>query len=135
MVFHEVNLCTTSQVLCLRSCQDIVQLSYQLLDSRDELDETFRNEHRTEVVSFSSTVGNSLSDISHNIVETHILLLNLFADETDVWLTLQGTLECDVRSRTPHQLDEVPVLASGVTVALDVTNQLTVSLTSSIETE
>ena len=40
-----------------------------------------------------------------------------------------------MRSRATHHLDEVPILAGRVTVALDVTNQLRISLTSGIETE
>ena len=38
-------------------------------------------------------------------------------------------------SRATHHLDEVPILASGVAVALDVTDELGVSLTSGVETE
>ena len=38
-------------------------------------------------------------------------------------------------SRTTHHLDEVPVLTCGITVALDITDKLRVSLTSSVETE
>ena len=40
-----------------------------------------------------------------------------------------------MRSRTTHQLDKVPVFASRVTVALNITNQFAVSLTSRIETK
>ena len=40
-----------------------------------------------------------------------------------------------MRSATAHELDEVPVLAGTVTVALDVADELRVGLTSGIETE
>ena len=40
-----------------------------------------------------------------------------------------------MRSRTTHQLDEVPVFTCRVTVTLDVTDYFCISLTSCIETE
>ena len=40
-----------------------------------------------------------------------------------------------MRSRAAHELDEVPVLASRVTVALDVTDDFSVDLRSGVEAE
>ena len=118
-----------------RICQHLIELCNELLDGRDELNQAFGNDNSTEVVAVGSTVGNSLSDVSNNIVERHLLSLYLLADEADIGLALQSALQSDVRSRTTHHLDEVPVLAGRVTVALNVTNQLRVGLTSGVETE
>ena len=89
----------------------------------------------TEVMSLCSTVGYHLSDISHYIIQRHIFCFNFFRNDTDVRLYLQSTFQCDVRSRTTHQFDEVPVFTCRVTVTLDVTDYFSISLTSCIETE
>ena len=121
---HEVDLFAASEVLCLRSSKDVVELCDELLDSRDELDDTLWDEDCTEVVTVSSTVGNCLSDVSNDVVETHFLCLYFLTYKTDVRLTLESTLKGDVTCTTSHEFDEVPVFTSRVTVALDVTDKL-----------
>ena len=117
------------------SCQEVIQLSDQTFHSRDKLNQTFRNQHSTEVVALSSTIGNDLSNVSYYIVQWHIFRFHFFRDDTYVRLNLQSTFQCNVRSRTAHQFNEVPVFTCRVTVALDVTNHFWVYFTCSIETE
>ena len=50
-------------------CEYIVELSDELLDSRDELDDTLWDEDCTEVVAFFRTLCHSLGDVSDYIVE------------------------------------------------------------------
>ena len=114
----------TVEVLCLRHCQYVVQLGNQLLDGRNELDHTLRNDHSTEVVTVGSTSNYSVSDVVNDIVEAHTLLFDLLRDQTDIRLCLQSALQSDMRSRATHHLNKVPVLTGRVTVALNVTNQL-----------
>ena len=85
------------EVLCLRQSQNVIQLSDQLLDSRNELDNTLWDDNSTEVVTISSTLTNSVSDVCNDIVEAHTLLLDLLRYEADVWLSLQSALQSDVR--------------------------------------
>ena len=131
----EVNLLVAADLLCLRQSQHVVELGNQLLDSGDELDDTLRDDDSTEVVTVGSADSNSVGDVRHDVVEAHSLLLDLLGNEADVRLSLECALKGDVRSRATHHLDEVPVLAGRVTVALDVTDQLRVGLTSGIEAE
>ena len=95
---NKVDRLVTIQVLCLRQSQNVVQLSNQLLDSRNELDNTLWDDNGTEVVTISSTLANSVSDVSYDIVEAHTLLLDLLRNQADVWLSLQSALQSDVRS-------------------------------------
>ena len=104
--------------------QEVVQLSDQTLHCRNELDQALRDQHRTEVVTLSGTLSHDVGDISHDLIQRHVLCLNLLRDDADVRLCLQGALQSDVRSGTTHQLDEVPVFLCGVTIALDVTDHL-----------
>ena len=131
----KVNLLVATNLLSLRHSKHIVQLGNKLLDGWDELNDTLRNDYSTEVVTICSTYTNGISNVVNDIVETHGLGLNLLRNEADVGLCLQGALQSNVRSRTTHHLDEVPVFTCRITVALDVTNQLRVGLTSGIETK
>ena len=124
-----------SAELCLVVCEVVVELSDERLEGRDEFDKTFGDQYRTEVLTLSSASGYDLSDVGDYVVEGLVLSLYFFADDSDVGLYLQGALEGDVRSRAAHELDEVPVLASRVTVALDVTDDFSVDLRSGVEAE
>ena len=111
MTLSEVYLLVTADLLSLRQSKHVVQLSDKFLDSRDELNDTLRNDDGTEVVTISSTSGNSIGDVGNNVVEALCLSLYLLRNEADVGLRLQGALQGDMRSRATHHLDEVPVLA------------------------
>ena len=100
----------TIQVLSLWHSQYVVELSDELLDGWDELDYTLRDDNGTEVVAIGSTLTNSVSNVCNDIVEAHTLLLDLLRYEADVRLSLQSALQSDMRSRTTHHLDEMPVL-------------------------
>ena len=115
--------------------KEVVQLSDQAFHSRNEFDQTFGNQHRTEVVAFGSTFCYNSGDVSHDIVQRHVLFLNFFGDDTNIRLSLQSAFQSDVRSRTSHQLDEVPVLLCRVAVTLDITDNFGINLTSRVETE
>ena len=117
------------------SSQEVVQFSNQSLHGRNKLYQTFRNQYCTEVVTLSSTVGYNLSDVSYYIIQRHIFSFNFFRNDTYVRLNLQSTFQSNMRSRTSHQFNEVPVFTCRVTVTLDITDNFGISLTSSIETE
>ena len=123
MLLNKVNLFAATDVLSFWRSENVVQFSNELLDCRNELDKTFRDKYCTIVVTLFSTLGHSLGDVSNNVVERHSLSLYFLAHEADVWLALQSTFESNVACRATHQLDEVPVLASRVAVALDVTDE------------
>ena len=123
------------QIISTMSCEQIIQLLNQTTDSRNKLDKTFWNQNNTEVVTLLRTISNNTCDILNDIIQSLVLRFNFLRYQADVWLSLQSTLKSDVRCRTTHQLDEVPVLTSRVTVTLNVTDKLRVSLSSCIETE
>ena len=58
--------------------KEVVQLSDQTFHSRDEFNQTFRNQNCTEVVALSSAVGYYLCNVSYDIVQRHIFCLNFF---------------------------------------------------------
>ncbi len=117
------------------SGEQVVELVDEATDCRYKLDKALRNEHHTEVVAILSTLSNSRGDLLNNLIERHVLGLNLLRDDADVRLGLESALKGDVRSRTAHELNEVPILAGRVGVALDVTNELSVNLCSGVETK
>ena len=64
-------------IVSTMSSQEVVQFLDKTTDSRDKFYQSFRNQHNTEVVTVSSTVGYYLSDILYNLVQCHILGLYL----------------------------------------------------------
>ena len=109
------------ELFCIRS-QEVVQLSNQAFHSRNELNKTFGDKNRTEVIALCSTIGNHLCNVGYYIIQRHIFRFYFFRNDTYVRLNLQSTFQCNVRSRTTHQFDKVPVFAGRITVALDVSN-------------
>ena len=89
--------------------QEVVQFGDQAFHSRNEFDQTFGDQHRTEVVTVGSTFCNDFCDIGNDIVQRHVLCFHFFRYDRDIRLCLQSTFQCDVRSRAAHQFDEVPV--------------------------
>ena len=130
-------LCVLIKVLvvCAMSSQQVIKLLDEAADSRDELDEALRDKHHTEVVAILCTLSHCCSNLLNDLVQRHILLLDLLRDEADVRLCLECALQSDMRSGTTHELDEVPVFTGRVSITLDVTDKLRVNLCSSIETE
>ena len=132
---HPSALLSGFHFLGLGGGKEVVELGDEFFERGDELDEAFGDEHRAEVVAGFGALGDNACDVSHHVVEALFLSLHFFGDEADVGLHLQGAFEGDVRSRATHEFDEVPVLASGVGVALDVTDHFCVSFASGVETE
>ena len=136
---HEGNLlfCASKLTRFARSGigQHFVEFGNQFLDSGDELNQTFGDKHRTEVITIGSALSHDIGDVVHHLIQAHSLLFDFLGDEANVGLGLEGALEGDMAGGTTHKFNEVPVLASGVTVALDVTNQFAVSLAGSVETK
>ena len=93
----EVYLLVAADILSLGQSQHVIQLGNQLLDGRDELDNTLGDNYCTEVVTISSTNSYCISNICYDIIEAHSLLLNLLRNETDIGLSLQSALQGDVR--------------------------------------
>ena len=115
--------------------EEVVELGDELFHCGDELNESFGNEHSAKVIAVGGTLGNNAGDIGYDIVERLVLFLNFFAHDANVGLALQGTFEGDMAGGAAHKFDEVPVFASGVSIALDVTNHFGIGLTSRVETE
>ena len=113
-----------SQCSTFRSCQQVVQFGNQSLHSRDELNQAFRNQYRTKIVSIGRTVGYNLSNISNDIIQSLVFGFHLFRYDTNVGLALQSAFQSDVRSRTSHQFDEMPIFTGRVCIALDIADNL-----------
>ena len=77
-----------STELCLVVCEEVIELGDEGLDSRDELDEPFGDEHRTEVLALGSTLSDDLSDGDDDIIQCEVLGLYFFADDSYVRLYL-----------------------------------------------
>ena len=135
----EVILCVpvrkSIELRCVFACEQLVDLSDQSRELRNELYDTFRNNCYTEVLAIVTTLFNCICDVVCDLGKRHLLSGNFLTDEADVRLCLKCALESNVRSGTSHYLDEVPVLLSGVSITLDVTDELGVCLCSGIETE
>ena len=71
----------------------------------------------------------------HDVVQSEVFCLDFLRDKADVGLCLKSALKGDVRCRTAHELDEMPVFACRVAVALDVADNLAVGLASGVEAE
>ena len=121
--------------LCLLAREELVDLSDQFGELRDKLYDAFRNEGNTEVVAIISACLNRVRDLVSDLGERLLLGCDFFTDQADVGLCLQRALKCDMRSGAAHQLDEMPVLLSGISVALDITDHFAVGLGSCIKTE
>ena len=128
-------LCFGVYGCCLCGSEQIVEFGDEFLHGGDELNETFGNEHRAEVVAGGSALGHHFSDVGHDVVERHVLLFHFFAHDADIGLALQGAFQSDMAGGAAHELDEVPVFAGGVGVALDVADDLCISLAGRVETE
>ena len=114
---------------------DVVEFFDEFFDSGNELDEAFGDEHNTEVFAIVGASHNGLSDGVNHLVEGQILCFNFFGDDAHVGLGLECTFQGDMACGAAHKFDEVPVFASGVSIALDVTNHFGIGLTSRVETE
>ena len=121
--------------LCLIAGQEVVQLGDEALHGGDELDEPLGDEHGAEVVALGGSTGHDARYTVHDLVEREVVGLHLFGDDADVRVGLQGTLQSDVRRRSAHELDEVPILTRRVAVALDVSDHLGVDLAGGVEAE
>ena len=132
---HVLDLVFAGDGLGLVGGEGVVELSDEFLDGGDELDESLRNDDGSEVVTACSTCGDGIGDVSDDLVQALLLGLDLFGDEADVRLGLEGALKGDVGGAAPHHLDEMPVLAGGVAVALDVADELAVGLAGGVEAE
>ena len=119
--------------LCLIAGQEVVQLGDEALHGGDELDEPLGDEHGAEVVALGGSAGYDARYTVHDLVEREVVGLHLFGDDADVRVGLQGTLQSDVRRRSAHELDEVPILTRRVAVALDVSDHLGVDLAGGVE--
>ena len=115
--------------------QIVVQLGDKTLHGRDKFNKSFGNQHRSEVVTFGGTGSHDFGDIIYYIVESHLLGLDFLRNQTNIGLSLQSAFQSDMRSRTSHQLDKVPIFLSRVTVSLYVTDYFGIYFTSRIETE
>ena len=119
-------LCVLVEVLVVVavSGEQVVELVDEAANGRNKLDETLRDENHAEVVAFLCALCHCRGNLLNNLVESHVLGLNLLRDEADVRLGLKGAFQGDVRGRASHQLDEVPIFTCRVSVALNVADKL-----------
>ena len=115
--------------------QKIVQLRNKFLHRRNKLDKTFGYQYRTEITTFGSPHGNSLGNTIYNIVERLLFCFYLFRYKTDIRLSLQRAFQCDMGSRTSHQLDKVPIFFCGIAIPLNVSDYFGIYLARRIESE
>ena len=130
-------LCLFVQVFIVgtMSGEQVVQFLNQSADGWNKLDKAFGDNDRTEVVACSSTGCDDLAKLLYHLVQREVFLLDFLRDQTDVGLRLKGTFQCDMGSRTSHHLNEMPVFACRITVALNVSNQLGIGFASGVEAE
>ena len=76
--------------------KQVVEFLNKDTHGRDELDQSFGDEYRTEVQSGIGAINDHLHDLLHDIVERHVLGFHPLRDEADVRLGLQGALKGDV---------------------------------------
>lgn len=63
-------------VIVAVSSEKVVEFLDEAADGGDELDESFRNEHCTEVVALACAVSNGCCNLLYNLVECEILFLD-----------------------------------------------------------
>ena len=112
--FDECDLCGNrikGVELLFGLSKQVVDLADQGVEGGDELDQAFRYEDDTEVVSVLSTLCDDVGDVGCDLLDALVLGLDFLSDEADVRLCLESALECDVACASAHESDEVPVLA------------------------
>ena len=117
------------------SSQEVVEFLNEPANGGHKFDEALGNEHHAEVLSLFCTMGYGRCDVFDDVVEGLIFSLNFFRDDADIGLCLQSAFQSDVRGRTPHEFNEVPVFAGRITVAFDVADELAVGFCGRIEAE
>ena len=133
-IFALSSLVEVSVVVAVSS-EQVVEFLNQTAYGRYELDKSLGDDDSTIVLATSSACSDDGTYLVDDLVEGEVSLLHLFRDEADIWLALQGTFEGDMRSRATHNLDEVPVFACRVAVALNVTYEFSISLSGGVEAE
>ncbi len=130
-------LCLFVQVFIVStmSSEQVVQFLNESADGWNKFDKAFGDNDRTEVVACSSTGCDDLAKLFYHLVQREVFLLDFLRNQTDVGLRLKGTFQCDMGSRTSHHLNEMPVFACRITVALNVSNQLGIGFASGVEAE
>ncbi len=123
------------ELSCLLACEELVDLSDESGELRNELYDTLRDDSNTEVVTVSCSLLNRVSNLVCDVSKRHLLSCNFLTDEADVRLCLKSTLESNVGSAASHNLDEMPILLCRVGISLDVADELGICLCSCIETE
>mmetsp|Transcript_25335 Transcript_25335/g.62740 ORF Transcript_25335/g.62740 Transcript_25335/m.62740 type:complete len:344 (-) Transcript_25335:331-1362(-) len=115
--------------------QDVVDLGYQRTNLRDELDEPFGQQHDAVALALVLTPDNHRHNVTHDVLQGHVLLLDFFANEDEVGARLHGALECDVGSGPAHESDEVVVLLGGGHVGAEIADELRVGLDGRVKAE
>ncbi len=113
--------------------KQVIELADEIPHRGDKLDQSLRDQGYSKVVALSSTLSHYRGNILYDLTQGLLLLLNLLRDEADIGLRLESALESNVRGRASHHLDEVPILARRVAVALDVSDDLGVDLSGCIK--
>ena len=93
-----------------RTRNDLVDLTNEDSDLRDELNEALGYEDDTVIFAKLSTLANDISDLSGNLRQSQSLGLDLLTDQHKVDASAKSTLKSNVRGRATHETDEVIVL-------------------------
>ena len=115
--------------------QQLVDLGDEHGELGNEFHNALGNDGHAEVHALGGSGGNGVSNHVGNRGQGHLLGGNLFTDEADVGLGLQGALQGHMGGGTAHDLDEVPVFLGGVGIPLDVADELAVGLGGGIKAE
>src|SRR5699024_423048 len=119
----------------LAAREKLVDLADQSGELRNELNYALRNHNYTKVVSIGCSLLYRVRDIIRDLRQGLLLRFYFLRNQADVRLALQSALQSNVGSGTSHHLDEMPVFLCRITVSLNISNHLAVSLGSCIKTK
>ena len=121
--------------LVLMSSHGVVQFGNQALHFGNEFHQSFGNQNDSKVFLVLCTLGDNTANIIGNSTQGHLLCLNFLRNQANIRLCLQGAFQSNVAGRASHQLDKVPVLLGTVGITANISNQLGISLTSSVKSK
>ena len=121
--------------LVLMSSHGVVQFGNQALHFGNEFHQSFGNQNDSKVFLVLCTLGDNTANIIGNSTQGHLLCLNFLRNQANIRLCLQGAFQSNVAGGASHQLDKVPVLLGTVGITANISNQLGISLTSSVKSK
>jgi len=88
---------------------DVTDLDDQDIDFVDEFQDALGNQDGAVILAFPGPVHDHVGDQAHHVVDGEFLFLDLFPDQNDVGMGLEGHLQGDMAGASTHQAVEMPV--------------------------